>query len=156
MKGKEKEWEDSTFSRHSGTMAQLKTACPQGRSQRNLKAHCNLIIPFITLGQKEIHVVYKDKIERESGLIKILVPKKKRLPGGSVVGVHLPMLGMSSIPASGRFHMLWGSWAAKHVLCNKRSRHNEKPKHCNQRVVPACCNSRKPMHSHKDPMQPKN
>ena len=58
-------------------MAQLKTACPQGRSQRNLKARWNLIIPITTLGQKEIHLVYNDKIEQESGLIKILVPKEK-------------------------------------------------------------------------------
>ena len=43
MKGKEKEWEDSTFSRHSGTMAQLKTACPRGRSQRNLKGEMELL-----------------------------------------------------------------------------------------------------------------
>ena len=30
------------------------------------------------------------------------------------------MQGMSSIPTSGRFRMVWGSWATKHVLCNEK------------------------------------
>ncbi|KAI4567410.1 hypothetical protein MJT46_008623 [Ovis ammon polii x Ovis aries] len=31
-------------------------------------------------------------------------------------------------------------WALESVLCNKRSHGNEKPKHYNQKVAPACCN----------------
>jgi len=38
---------------------------------------------------------------------------------------------------------------------NKRSHCNEKPMHHNERVAPALCNSRKPLHSDKDPTQPK-
>ena len=39
--------------------------------------------------------------------------------------------------------------------CNKRSHHNQKPVHCNLRVVPAHFNYRKPTHSSEDPTQPK-
>ena len=48
------------------------------RGQRNVKAHCNLMVPIITLGQKEVNLVYNVKREQEGGLIKILVPKRKK------------------------------------------------------------------------------
>lgn len=46
------------------------------RGQRNIKAHCNLMVPIIALGQKEVNLVYNVKREQEGGLIKILVPKR--------------------------------------------------------------------------------
>ena len=36
------------------------------------------MVPITTLGQKEINLVYNVKREQEGGLIKILVPKKKK------------------------------------------------------------------------------
>lgn len=36
------------------------------------------MVPSIALGQKEVNLVYNVKREREGGLIKIWVPKKKK------------------------------------------------------------------------------
>ena len=52
-------------------------------------------------------------------------------------------------------HNDWGPRALEPVLCNKRSPCSEMPKHRHWRAVPTRCNWRKPMHSNKDPSQPK-
>ena len=49
----------------------------------------------------------------------------------------------------------WSPHAIEPVLHKKRSHRNEKPKHCNWRVVPARHNQRKPECSNKDPVQRK-
>ena len=50
----------------------------------------------------------------------------------------------------------WSSQAPEPVLCNKRSHHNEKPEHCNQRVAPLVATRESQCaHSNKDPAQPK-
>ena len=41
------------------------------------------------------------------------------------------------------------------VLHNKRSHRNEKPAHCNKEWPPLCATREEPMHSNKDPTQPK-
>ena len=82
-----------------------------------------------------------------------------------------------SIPDLGRSHMPWSNYARapqllslcsldrepqllksmylEPVLCSKRSQHNEKPVHHNQRVDPTRHNWRKSLSSNKDPAQPK-
>ena len=49
----------------------------------------------------------------------------------------------------------WSPRAIEPVLHKKRSHRNEKPKHCNWRVVPARHNQRKPECSNKEPVQRK-
>ena len=46
-----------------------------------------------------------------------------------------------------------GMHALKPVFCNRRSRCNETPMHCNWRVAPASCSWSKPTGSNKDPEQ---
>ena len=49
----------------------------------------------------------------------------------------------------------WNPSPQEPVFCSKRGHRNEKPSHHNQRVIPECHKERKPMHSNKDPVQPK-
>ena len=49
----------------------------------------------------------------------------------------------------------WSPCALESALHNKRSQHDEKPNHCNQKAAPARCNWRKAHAVNKYPAQPK-
>lgn len=86
--GKEERGEDSTSSRHSGEKSQLKTACLQRRSQKNLKAETE-----ITCG----HLVEREEVYHASRVSKASISKARqnhRYSSYSVMGGQETILSL--------------------------------------------------------------